>query len=52
MAKATDVLGRGILNLAEDAARIGVALPAEAIVGAQALHEWARGVLAQGATGT
>jgi hypothetical protein len=47
LAVAANLLALGTAWLARDAARCQLHLPVEAMVGAQALHRWARAVLAQ-----
>lgn len=47
LAMAADMLALGTALLASDAARRQLPLPADAVLGAQALHGWARAVLAQ-----
>ncbi|HEY8558413.1 MAG TPA: hypothetical protein VIM97_13910 [Actinomycetes bacterium] len=47
LAVAADLLALGTAWLARDAARCQFHLPVEALAGAQALHGWARAVLAQ-----
>lgn len=44
---AADLLALGTALLANDAARRQLPLPVDAVLGAQALHRWARAVLAQ-----
>ena len=51
LAVAADLLALATVQLARDAARRQLSLPVDAMVGAQALHEWARDVLAQQGTG-
>ncbi len=47
LAVAADLLALGTAWLASDAARHQLPLPLDAVLGARALHEWARTVLAQ-----
>ncbi len=51
MAVAANLLALGTVQLAEDAARHQLPLPLDAMLGARALHEWARMVRAQHGTG-
>jgi len=47
LAVTADLLALGTAWLASDAARRQLPLPVDAVLGARALHEWARAVLAQ-----
>ena len=47
LAVAADLLALGTAWLAGDAAHRQLPLPLDAVLGARALHEWARAVLAQ-----
>jgi hypothetical protein len=47
LAVAADLLALGTAWLAQDAARRQLPLPVDALLGARALHEWSRAVLAQ-----
>ena len=50
LAVAADLIALATVQLARDAASRQLHLPAEVMVGAQELHEWARAVLAQAGT--
>lgn len=47
LAMAADLLALGTAWLARDAARRDIPLPVDAVIGARALHEWARMVRAR-----
>jgi hypothetical protein len=51
MAVVANLLALGTVQLAEGAARQQLPLPLDAMLGARALHEWARAVRAQHGTG-
>jgi hypothetical protein len=50
LAVVADLLALGTVQLARDAIRRQLHLPVDAMAGAQALHEWARDLLAQHGT--
>jgi hypothetical protein len=47
LAMTADLLALGTAWLASDAARHDIPLPVDAVIGARALHEWARRVRAR-----